>query len=445
MKKGMVIEMINLHDISEKGACVLMREATSLSPFDYGLEYSAPVRGTWNIVHIGMLIPESHQIFVCAQSCLRGVVLTAAELGAMDRFSTITIEENNVLDGDMENLIVEGVTDILDTLTVRPKAVLIYTSCIHHFMATDLKLVYNKLADTFPEVAFVDCYMNPIMRKSKLSPDTTMRRQLYRLLKPADLRPKQVNLIGNNTMTDENSELITMLKAGGYKLLDICSCKTFDEFQTMAKSQANISFHEAAVAAGEDLKSRLGQEHLHLTASYEYKIIRENLTRVSEYFKLPLPDFNALEQETEDKIEHTAKLLSGRPIAIDYTAVDQPLGLARLLISRGFTVTAVYADSFVKQEEESFNWLKEHAGNLKLYGTLHWKMRVLPRDKGPLIAIGQKAAYYTGTDYFVNLIENDSCFGYHGIKKLMDMMEEAAITPKDTEKIIRVKGWGCCG
>ena len=48
------------------------------APFRSGLEYGAPARGPWNIVHVGMLIPESHQIYVCAQGCLRGVVLTAA-------------------------------------------------------------------------------------------------------------------------------------------------------------------------------------------------------------------------------------------------------------------------------------------------------------------------------------------------------------------------------
>ena len=50
------------------------------NPFASGLEYAAPARGTWNIVHTGMLIPEAHEIFVCAASCLRGVVLTAAGL-----------------------------------------------------------------------------------------------------------------------------------------------------------------------------------------------------------------------------------------------------------------------------------------------------------------------------------------------------------------------------
>ena len=52
------------------------------APFAQGLEYCSPARGTWNIAHTGMLIPEAHEIFVCAAGCLRGVVLTAAEMGA---------------------------------------------------------------------------------------------------------------------------------------------------------------------------------------------------------------------------------------------------------------------------------------------------------------------------------------------------------------------------
>ena len=68
---------------------VAIRDASFPAPFAPGLEYAAPARGMWNIVHTGMLVPEAHQIFVCAEGCLRGVVLTAAEMGASDRFSTI--------------------------------------------------------------------------------------------------------------------------------------------------------------------------------------------------------------------------------------------------------------------------------------------------------------------------------------------------------------------
>ena len=60
---------------------VRIADANFPAPFRSGLEYSSPARGTWNIVHTGMLIPEVHEIFVCAAGCLRGVVLTAAEMG----------------------------------------------------------------------------------------------------------------------------------------------------------------------------------------------------------------------------------------------------------------------------------------------------------------------------------------------------------------------------
>ena len=45
-------------------------EAAFPVPFAQGLEYGTPARGTWNIVHTGMLIPQAHQIFVCAAGCL---------------------------------------------------------------------------------------------------------------------------------------------------------------------------------------------------------------------------------------------------------------------------------------------------------------------------------------------------------------------------------------
>ena len=64
----------------ENPPCIRISEADAAEIFPSGLEYSAPARGMWNIVHMGMLIPESHQIYVCAQGCLRGVILTAAEM-----------------------------------------------------------------------------------------------------------------------------------------------------------------------------------------------------------------------------------------------------------------------------------------------------------------------------------------------------------------------------
>lgn len=57
-----------------EGVKIPVREASFPAPFREGLEYSSPARGNWNIVHTGMLIPESHQILsvlwdVCGEWC----------------------------------------------------------------------------------------------------------------------------------------------------------------------------------------------------------------------------------------------------------------------------------------------------------------------------------------------------------------------------------------
>ena len=93
-----------------------IKEASFSQLFPGGLEFNAPARGMWNIVHTGMLLPEAHQIFICARGCLRGVLLTAAGMNAMERMSWVGIEENDFFDSSMEENVIEGVTDVLNKL-----------------------------------------------------------------------------------------------------------------------------------------------------------------------------------------------------------------------------------------------------------------------------------------------------------------------------------------
>ena len=249
---------------------VKITEAAFPAPFTSGLEYGAPARGTWNIVHVGMLIPEAHQIFVCAQGCLRGVVLTAAEMGASHRFSTVTVEEHNLIDGDMEDLIIDGVSDILERLPEYPPAVLIYTSCVHHFMGSDLDYVYKVLGERYPQVRFTDCYMNPIMRKSGMTPDQTMRRQLYSLLS-TDIKAKnghKVHMAGGDFPLDPQSDLYEYLKKKGYEICEVAACTSFEEYQQLAECGICITTFPAAKASGMYLEEKCGQKHIYLPSSF---------------------------------------------------------------------------------------------------------------------------------------------------------------------------------
>lgn len=349
---------------------VRVADANFPAPFVSGLEYSSPARGTWNIVHTGMLIPEAHEIFVCAAGCLRGVVLTAAEMGTTDRFSTVAVRENNLLDGDMEDLVIEGVSDIIGKLPKRPPAVLVYTSCVHHFAGCDLDMIYSRLRERFPDIDFTDCYMNPIMRKSGLTPDQLMRSRLYMLLHEREIRQDAAAIIGNDLPTQGDSDLMILLRRAGFRIHEITSCKNYEEYQEMAESAFYISYNADAVPGGNMLSERLGGTHHYVKFSFDYDEIDEEFDRLAEV--LGTEGFTAEEKQAkraacEAAFKETLELVGDTEIAIDYTYCPRPLGLARVLLDHGFNVARVYADGIPGADKPDFEYLRENHPDLMIY------------------------------------------------------------------------------
>ena len=432
--------------ISHEGAEIAIGKASFPAPFVSGLEYASPARGTWNIVHTGMLIPGAHEIFVCAASCLRGVVLTAAEMNAQGRFSTVEVREHNLLDGDMEELVIEGVSDIIEKLPARPPAVLVYTSCVHHFTGCDLDMIYQELRGRYPDIDFTDCYMNPIMRKSGLAPDQIMRSRLYSLLKAREINEHAVAIIGNDLPTNEDSDLLVWLKENGLKIHEITSCKTYEEYQQMAESAYYISYNPAAVAGGDMLAQRLGGKHCYLSFSYDYDEIESGYTKLAEALGIPAPDFTAKREACEAALKETKELIGDRTIAIDYSFCTRPLGLARMLLDAGFNVKRVYLDNIIGEEKKDFEYLKEHFPDLLLYPTVHAKMRFMSaKEPSDMLAVGQKAAYFANTNHFVNVVEGGGMHGYQAILRTLSLMREAFLEEKDMRSLIQIKGMGCEG
>ena len=86
---------------------------------------------------------------------------------------------------------INGVADILDKLPYRPKAILLFISCQHFFLAYNQQLVFDTLREKYPDIRFMDCYMIPTLRKSGLTPDQKMRLQLFSLLEEKEKNPKK--------------------------------------------------------------------------------------------------------------------------------------------------------------------------------------------------------------------------------------------------------------
>ena len=450
-------------------------EASFPAPFRSGLEYSSPARGTWNIVHTGMLIPEAHEIYVCAAGCLRGVVLTAAEMGTADRFSTVAVRENNLLDGDMEELMIEGVTDIISKLPVRPPAVLVYTSCVHHFAGCDLDMMYARLRERFPDIDFTDCYMNPVMRKSGLTPDQLMRSRLYTLLHKRPISRGSVAIIGNDLPTDAGSDLFRLLEGAGLRIREITSCRTYEEYQEMAESAVYISYNPDAAPGGDMLSDRLGGRHINMKLSFDPDEIDGEFDRLAEVLAecccTPAGGPDQAADDISDRlravleeirregrsaaagaVRQALELIGDTPVAIDSSYCPRPMSLARFLLDSGFNVTAVYLDAIPGADKADLEYIQENYPDLILKPTVHTSMRFAAswnkdaaawEGRPHVLAIGQKAAYFEDTDHFVNIVEGGGMIGYQAIIRTLELMREAYAAPKDRRGLIQVKGLGC--
>ena len=415
--------------------------------FSGGVEYSSPARGKWTIAHLSMLIPHSHQIYIGAICCLRGVVLSAAEFNGLDRYSMIHIKDFDMVDTSMEGFIIDGVTDILSNLKEIPPCVLLYTTCIHHFVACDMNLVFRTLRERFPKVDFVDCYMTPTMRK-KVAPDDLMRSQLYAALEVKEKNPKQINIIGNCYAKSHDSELYTLLEKNGYTIKDICTCKTYQEYKSMAESSLNLYMLPQATLAVQKLEKRLNQKSIYIPQVYTFDKIEQNLALLSSSLNLTESlDIESLKQKAKDKIEQTKKILSDVPIAIDYTATNKHVNLARFLLENNFNVFRIYTDVIHPEENDDLNWIKNNYPDLEFSPTIDYRCRFINslsrKSTDKKIAIGQKAAYFLNTEHFVNLIEDSDLSGFDGICRLCDLLIDAFNNKKDMRNLIQVKAWGC--
>lgn len=475
--------------VEETDAAVKIADASFPVPFGHRLEFNAPVHGTWNIVHIGMLVPQCHQIYVCADNCMRGVVLTAAEMGADDRFSSVLLEEDDLYDQNLETITIEGVSDIIRRLSVRPRAVAVFLVCLHHFVGTDASYVYKTLEERFPDIDFIRGWMDPVMQKTGLTPEQKLKEAMYRPIRPLPVDPKLVCVLGDNQALYPDSDLARLVAKAGGRVLQLhdwrahgrrigvlsgeegdtedehfAFCKNYDDFLGIGAAGLLITRSPSGVHGVTQLAKRLGRPFLYLPpVSGEEEIRRQIETLAWTLEEISAGQVNAnadgvssiqadaaaiIQEGTlaaSRALQHARSLIGDTEITVDYIGNTRTLSLTKRLVQSGFHVTRVYLDAVLPEEEADFRWLQENCPDLLLTATIHPGMRVLhaAENTGKMLAIGPKAAWFGGTAHFVNLVEFGGLWGNAGIIRLAQLMEDSFLHEKDTRTIIPRKGQGC--
>ena len=429
-------------------------EAPYPSPFYMGLEYSTPARGMWNIAHTGLLMPESHQIFVCAYGCLRGVVLTAAEMNALGRYSALAIREHDIITGSIEDLMVNGVDDVLKKLPYRPKCVQIFISCQHFFLSYDHNSVFKRIREAHPDIVFLDCYMIPAMRKSGISPEQRMRRQMTRVWQErTGSDPKRINILGSNLRLSESAELRSWLTSAGYELKSIHDCKTFAEYLDMANAGLNIYYEPVCAAEMKDLKKRLDMESFYFTNSFQFDEIDGAYRALADHLGIPAPDFTAERAAADAAMKRAANVVGDLPVAVDFTFSTRIVSFAKMLTDYGFNVQGICTDLIQPEDKAAFEALQQSHPGIDILATNQPESRFFAgeheaderndQEERRYLAIGQKAAYFFATDYFVNVAEGGGFLGYDGICRIAELIIDAYENRKERRALIRQKGFGC--
>ena len=222
-------------------------------------------RSCFNLTHYAKLIPESHAVFVMPPGCSRILRLSSIEEGMSHRFTMFNLEQSDIINGSVEDLLLEGAERTLKRLTEdgrRPKILSVFASCVDSFIGTDREFVIEQLQEKYPDVIFFNLAVDPINRDS-LPPLVRVHNTITALFEKTG-NTRTANWLGHYLRPDENHPLLQKLQQSDITSRHLLDCETVEELRQMGNAAVNIVAGPMALPAARILKSRFGTPYYNL-------------------------------------------------------------------------------------------------------------------------------------------------------------------------------------
>ena len=376
--------------------------------------YCHPYHGGWDVARIALDIPESHILFVCPVSCARIISLNAVKDGYKDRISVLALTEDDIVSGSYEEKTIAGALELLGALTPRPKALILYVSCIDAMLGNDHTFQTEEIMRQYPDVNCFVLKMCPITRYSGDLPLVALQHDMYEPLPKEKVpREKIVAFLGSNIAYSEDCELIRLLKDNGYRPLHIQAASSYEDYLAVRASSLNLCLMPFASSAGKMLMERFETPMLPYFAKYDFAAIRATLEALAGALSLPLPDLDRMEAETKAYLTEIAGKIHGTPLVIDSTATLFPNDLKKTLESCGFSVRRIYADDIHRTPPDV------DSGSIVLPAKRAYK------KQEDVIALGMAASSFEGAKMTAGLFYDNGWWGYDGLKRMGDAILQA--------------------
>lgn len=407
------------------------------------LHYATPAHGGWGVVRMGMLAPESYQLFVCPFACGRHGALGAFKQGLKDRVSYYFIDQSDIVSG-YDDVIPEAVDALLEQLEKCPRALFIMVSCLDDLIGTDCDAVEQALSQRHPDIRFRIGHMNPISLGSKEPPPVGIQKRIYSLLAPQDGRDNAINSIGNLVALDPACELHRMLRLeGGQEIRHIGAYQSFDAWQEMARSAKNFVLMPMGLLAAQEMEKRCGVPYKFFPVSYDLTEIARQYSDIRKFVNANRPalyDFTADIAESKAAIGAARARIGDYPVILDSSATIRPFSLAKALNGYGFNVVRVVAEEVIPADREAYEWACANLPELEVLQPQHYDIVKFDKRFEKSLAIGFNAAYISGSRHVINLVADEGLFGYYGVKTLMGMMQDAMDSQADLRAMIDAYG-----
>ena len=411
--------------------------------------YGMPPTGSWNLVHIAALIPESHSLFAVPPGCARIIMLSALEAGLQGRFSVLNVRDTDVSGNALEEKILAAAAEVIREK--HPKALLLFTSCIADFIGFDRDAVFAALRAEFPGVAVLDTRMNPINKNGREPPIVRMQKAILSLLRgdgpaPADAGRGTVNYIGNFLPADADHELTEYLAQNGFCVLQTASCGSFDALAGMGRSRLNVVLHPSAVPGAMELKARLG---IPWVAGYRAACLAEApavYREITDLLGLPPMDTAGAEQRLQKAAAAAREQLGERTVRVDDSYHANTAAVAAECFRRGIPLRLYFSGAGpagLDAARADDRLIREQVRVVDL----EQSSIPLAHDRGTFrdpeaVCLGENAAYLSHSRYCVPGLLFSGQFGWQGIAHACRDIRSALDSPRDLAALPRT-GWGC--
>jgi hypothetical protein len=387
------------------------------------LRYFIPNRNRKKTI---LRIPESHSLHICPSACGRHTALRALKNGEKEFMSFLYITEADMVSGHYEEIIGDAVETLLRVIRPVPRAFVIYFNCIDDFLGTDERALLDGLISRYPSLRFTVCHIDPVAAEDKIPPGMKKHNQMYEFLEYTGRKDDSINIIGNYVSLDKDCELFSVLAGWGlHKVRQLFDCRTYDEYRQMADSRLNLVLMRMGTLAARNMAVSLDIPYFFNPVSYDIEGVLRNYQQIADILGLSCPDFSDAVYETKLAIRATRETVGDIPVIVDSSATILPYAMAKTLLQYGFNVTAVIASLRNNEDSEEQGWIRENYPRISFIQEDSYEAVAGYEFKKECIVIGYDGAYLLRAVHYVDMYNDETFYGFHGIQKLMNLIRRA--------------------